>query len=671
MPELVNRRTIALLFFVACTRDAHVAKPAAPPPRSTAELRFDVGAIDRNVDPCNDFYDYACGGWRASHPIPPDRTSWNRYAEANALNQKRERAIIEEASAHASTPSEKRLGAYFRACTNEGAIEARALEPLHDLFTKIAAMRTKTDVSEMLAELQAHEVDALLDPMPSTDPNDSTRIILAIGRGTLGLPDRDDYLKPDDTRRKRYEAHLARLFRLLGDGERSNAAAARVVALETALAKNALSAVEARHRETQIHPMTIAELSARWTAIDWPAWLRKLGPSVARVNVSQPAWVDAVDRSLSDLDAVRDEMRALVVRRFATMLPSAIEAETFDFHEGFLRGAHEKAPRWRQCLDLVDRDIGEDVGRTFLARHFDDAAKARVKAMVDRIIAAYRDDLASADWLGPAARGVARAKLDDILVVIGASNRMRSLEGLKLDDADAFGNAWRGEARFIADAYATIGPTDRESFFDTLPQLSDAFGSKSLNAVGLTAGFLQPPVFDPAMDDAVNFGGLGSVIGHELSHRFDDEGRKYDASGNLRSWWSDEDVANFEKRAQCFVDEYSRFRLDDGTPVDGKLTLGENIADNGGIRLSWAALHPTNGPSIDGLTPAQRFFVAWGQIRCENVTPEKAHLLVKTDPHSPGRFRVNGVVSNLPDFARAFSCRAGAPMAPANRCALW
>jgi putative endopeptidase len=668
------RRAWALIPIVACTH-THTPRPVVQAaPRSSAELRFDVGAIDRRVDPCADFYDYACGGWRASHPIPADRTSWNRYAEANALNQKRERAIIEEAARKAQTESERRIGAYWNACIDDRAIDARALEPIHDLLSRIAAMRSKTDVSEMLAELQAHEVDPLFDPMPSTDANDAKHVILDIGRGMLGLPDRDDYTKPDDALRTRYQAHLERLFRLLGDGDKeAKAAAARVLALETSLAKNALSAVEQRRRENQVHPMSVRELDVRWPAIDWTAWLRKLGPSsIERVNVSQPAWMDAVDRSLSDLETARDEMRAVLARRFAPMLPRAIDDEIFEFHERDLRGAREKAPRWRRCLDLVDRDIGEDVGRTFLARHFDESAKARVKSMIDRIIGAYREDLAASEWLGPPARAAARAKLDDILVVIGASNRMRNLDGLHLEPGDAFGNAWRAEARFMSDTYATIGAADRERFFDELPQTGDAFGSKSLNGVGFTAGFLQPPIFDPAMDDAVNFGGLGSVIGHELSHRFDDEGRKYDLDGNLRSWWSDEDVANFEKRAQCFTGEYSSFRLDDGTPVDGKLTLGENIADNGGIRLSWAALRPnmTSAP-IDGFTPAQRFFLAWGQIRCENVTPEKARLLVKTDPHSPGRFRVNGVVSNMPEFARAFACHDGAPMAPTNRCAVW
>jgi endothelin-converting enzyme/putative endopeptidase len=331
------------------------------------------------------------------------------------------------------------------------------------------------------------------------------------------------------------------------------------------------------------------------------------------------------------------------------------------------------APRWRRCLKLVDGDLGDDVGRIFVARYFDGAARARMTSMVEALTRSFRADLDASAWLDAAARDAAKAKLANMLVVIGASNRPRTFDGLKIDRGDAYGNAWRGQAFDLARVLRELGkPADREEFFDDLPQELDAFGSKSQNATGFTAGFLQPPIFDPTMDDAVNYGGLGSVIGHELSHKFDDEGRKYDAEGNVRPWWSDDVVARYEQRAQCFVDEYASFHVDDGTPIDGKLTLGETIADNGGIRLSYRALQPSeSGPKIDGFTPAQRFFLAWGQIRCENVTPEAAKRRVTTDEHAPGRWRVNGVVSNMPEFASAFACKAGAPMAPEKRCAVW
>jgi len=330
-------------------------------------------------------------------------------------------------------------------------------------------------------------------------------------------------------------------------------------------------------------------------------------------------------------------------------------------------------PRWQRCLQLLDRDIGDDVGRLFVERHFSDAARVHAANTVDRLLAALRADIASSDWLSAETRDRAMAKLSNILVVLGRSNRARTYTGLVVDRADAAGNAWRAQAMEAARSFALLAESpDRQLFFRALPQQFDAFGSKEMNATGFTAGFLQPPIFDPRMDDAVNFGGFGAVVGHELTHRFDDEGRKYDPDGNMRSWWSPEEVAKFQERAQCFVDEYSGFRTERGIPLDGKLTLGENIADNGGLRLSYAALRPSEvGPKIEGFTPAQRFFLAWGQIRCENVTAERERQRALSDVHAAGRGRVNGVVSNMPEFARAFSCSQGAPMAAVKRCKIW
>lgn len=656
--------------------------PAAPRSASAPSLHFDVGAIDAKADPCSDFYDYACGGWRASHPIPPDRTKWTRYAEMDAVNLEREREIVEDASrlgAKATAP-ERRVGTYYAACMDESGIEARGLAPIRDRLAAIDRVRTAREAVDALVDLHAHGVEALFSVYPSTDPQDSKRRMLWLDGGRLGLPDPSDYANVDEAAgalRARYVEHLRRLFLLIGlSTDDAKTAATRVLAFETSLASKALSARDLRRREKQEHPMTLAELRSRFPSIDWPGYFAKLGAAgIARINVAQPAWLDAVNSALGAADSagLRDYLRVQAVRPFATMLPSAIEAEVFDFHQRTLRGVQEMAPRWRRCLRLLDGDLGDDVGRIFVARYFDDAARARTNAMIDALMVAYKDVIETADWLGPSARDAALAKLSTTLIVTGQSNRPRSFDGLEVVADDAFGNAWRAkslEVKRILSALATS--VDRQEFFDALPQELDGFGSKTMNATGFTAGFLQPPVFDAHMDDAVNFGGLGGVIGHELSHQFDDEGRKYDASGNPRSWWSAEDVARFEERARCFVGEYSRFGAEDGTPVDGELTLGENIADNAGLRLSYRALRPSEaGPKIDGFTPAQRFFLAWGQIRCENVRPEAAKRRATSDEHSPGRWRVNGVVSNMPEFATAFACAAGTPMAPTKRCAVW
>ena len=376
--------------------------------------------------------------------------------------------------------------------------------------------------------------------------------------------------------------------------------------------------------------------------------------------------------SPTGLPGVRAYLRFHVARQLAPVLPSALRDAFFDFDGRIVRGARQMPPRWRRCLQLVDRDLGDDVGRLFVAKWFPAASQARAHQLVDRIVGSLRDELAASDWLGGTARDAALGKLANMRFQIGYSDHWKTYDALVIRRGDPVGNAVRASQLATARELAKLGhPPDRDAFF-ALPQQLDGFGTPSLVTVGFTAGFLQPPIFDSTADDAVNFGGFGGVIGHEITHHFDDEGRKFGIDGRLAPWWSADDVARYEARAACFVGEYGRFHIDDGTPVDGALTLGENLADNGGLQLAWQAAQPAMaGPPIDGFTPAQRFFLAWAQIRCENATPETARALVHGDPHSPGRWRVNGVVANLPAFAAAFACKAGAPMAPENRCRLW
>jgi endothelin-converting enzyme/putative endopeptidase len=672
------------LALLACARDA-TSPPAAPTSSAATAplsgLRFDVGAVDPRADPCQDFYDFACGGWRATHPIPPDRTRWSRYAELEVENLGRERSIVEGATraGPSATAAEKRIGAFYAACMDEGAIERRGLAPLRDLLARIDAARTAAGVMEVVADLQAHRIPALFDAYAAADAHDVRRMMLTVDRGFLGMPARGDYAS-DDPRavklRAAYRRHLARLFRDLDPGSDADAEADRVVGLEMALAAVALTPVEERDPDAQYHPMTIAEIGDRYPALALPAWLAKMGaPPLDRVNVATPRWLEAANAALaaSDLAPIRAYLRALVARELAPALPEALQRERFEFEQRDARGAREMKPRWQRCLSLVDGAIGDDVGRVFHARYFTDDARKRVRGMVDALLAAFRAEIEQSDWLGPDSKRAAFAKLGKLLVVIGGSNRLRNLDPVTVDRDDLFGDVWRAHAFEAKRQLALLArPTDREEFFGSLPQDLDGFTTHDMLGVGFTAGFLQPPVFDARVDDAVNFGGLGAVIGHELTHELDDEGRKHDADGNLRPWWSPVDVAAYEARAQCFADEYGRFHTADGTPLDGKLTLGENLADNGGLRLSYEASRPSQtGPTIDGFTPAQRFFLAWGQIRCENATPESERRQALTNPHSAGRWRVNGVVSNLPEFARAFSCPPGAAMAPEKRCKLW
>lgn len=662
------------------TPDAGLSASAPAPASALADLRFDTSAVDRRVDPCTDFYDFACGGWRSAHPIPPDRTQMDRYAELAELNLAREHDIVEAAARAAATasPVEQRVGAYYAACMDEAAIDARGSTPLRALLARIDAIQGVADVTDVVAELHAHDVPALFELSSGTDLRDSNVMIAAIDRGMLGLGTRDEYLREDAASvalRERYRQHVIRVFDLLGGGASSGADADRVLAFETALARSMLGAVEERDAEARYHPMTLAALGRRYATFRWDRYAGARGLAGSqRVNVTVPGWLQAVDASLSsgDLAGLRAYLRLQTVRISSAMLSRPLELEFFDFYQRQRRGAREVAPRWKRCLRLVDRSLGDDVGRLFVARYFTAESRQRALRMTDALVDAFRASLRTTGWLGPAAREAAIAKLASVRILIGYPDRWRSYEGLRVERGDAFGNYWRARALASDRDLARLArPTDRDAFY-ALAQSVDGFGQKQLNNAGFTAGLLQPPVFDPRMDDAVNFGAIGAVIGHELTHQFDDEGRKYDAHGNLRDWWEPSDVAGFRSRARCFVDEYSSFHADDGTPINGALTLGENIADNGGLRLAWSAARlPEDGAAIDGFTPAQRFFLSWAQIRCQNVTPEVAHRRALSDEHAPGRWRVNGVVSNMSEFARAFSCGAGSPMVRPQVCRVW
>jgi putative endopeptidase len=661
---------------------AHLEPPPESPPGSpVAQLRFDIGALDRSVDPCVDFYDYACGGWRRTHPIPPDRTRWSRYAELEARNLEHERALVEDAARRTGSTSAARVGAYYAACLDTVGIEARGLAPIRDLLEAIDHVERPADLAAVLAELHRRVAALLFSVSIDQDPRDAHHQVAMIDIGELGLDEPEDYTRADADAvaiRDAYRAHVERLLGLLGDrtpGRSPGDDARRVLELETALARALPAAADRRQAASRSSPLTLAELAAHAGAIDWRRYVEALGArGLAGANVAFVGYLDAVGRVLAepDLSGVRAYLRYHVARAFAALLPRAIDDEIFGFSSRTLRGVRDMSPRWKRCLALVDRDIGDDVGRLFVATFFPEASRARARRMVDQIVLAFRAELAATPWLGQAARLAAIRKLENMRFTIGYSDRWKSYDALVLRRDDPIGNAERASELATARELGKLGhPPDRDEFF-SLPQQLDGFGTKSLVSVGFTAGFLQPPVFDARLDDAVNFGGFGGVIGHEITHHFDDEGRRFDVDGNVRSWWSVEEVAAYEGRARCFVDEYAQFRIDDGTPVDGRLTLGENIADNGGLRLAWDALKPsTTGPFTDGFTPAQRFFLAWGQIRCENSTPEAARRQVRGDQHSPGRFRVDGVVSNMPEFAAAFACPSGARMAPATRCRIW
>ena len=671
---MLKRSCAALSLFVGCaTTVAQPAPVSAPLP----DLRFDIGALDRKVDPCVDFYEFACGGWRATHPIPGDRGKWTRYSELEALNQERVKTIVEEAmrGGPGQPVSVARVGDLYAACLDEAGIEARGLSPLAELFGAIDTMKTPEEVARLMARLHTDAADFLFEVYMDPDPADGRQVTTWIDQGSLGLGGPDDYVRDDPKSaelRQRYEVLVKNVLTLSGDADAA-ANASRVLAFETAFAQSLPPPAERRISEKRVNPITAEALITRAPAFAWTTYFEAIGvKGLKSLNLAYPTWVDATNAALKggELVSLKAYLRFHLMRVFSPVLPRATDQAFVIFKQG-ASGAKEQPPRWKRCLGIIDRNLGEEVGRIFVERYFPPSSKARAKALVDSMVVAFKEDLASNDWLSAAARDAAGKKLSNMHFTIGGPDVLKGYDSLVIKRDDPVGNARRARAQRRLREWGKLRkPTERDGFF-AWPQQLDGFGTKSLVSVGFTAGFLQPPVFDARLDDAINFGGFGGVIGHEILHHFDDEGRKFDEQKKLRAWWSPQDIERYESKTQCFVDEYSKFKADDGTLLNGKLTLGENLADNAGLRLAWQAAHPSSSPLIDGFTPAQRFFLGWGQIRCENVTAETARRLAQSDEHSPGRWRVNGVVSNLSEFAEAFQCKAGAPMAPLNRCRVW
>ena len=669
---MTHRRALAVLL-AALLAPALAAGQAAVP-------GFDPNALDRSVPPCDDFYKFACGGWLARNPVPPDRARWGRFDELSERNQATLRGILEKA---AGRPDDQKIADYYTACMDEKGIEAMGLRPIKSTLDRIAAIKAKGDLAGEIARLHLQGVDALFGFGSQQDYKDSSVVIAAVDQGGLGLPDRDYYLK-DDARfadvRRQYAPHIARMFELAGDKPAEAAAAAKqVVEIETALARGAMERVKRRDPANRYHKTRRADLAAKTPAFAWDAYLSAVGaPPVAELNVVSPDFFEAMQGVIekSELEALKSYLRWFVLSSAAPLLPAKFVNEDFAFFGKTLTGAKELRPRWKRCVALVDDHLGEALGQRYVEQTFGAEGKERMSAMVDALERALERDIKDLPWMTEATKRQGQAKLAAITNKIGYPDRWRDYRAVKIARNDAVGNAERAEGFEVRRQLAKIGqPVDRGEWLMTPPTVN-AYYMALQNNINFPAGILQPPFFERSMDDAVNFGAVGSVIGHELTHGFDDSGRKFAPNGDLKDWWTAEDAAEFEKRAQCFVDQYGEYTVAGGTvKLNGKLTLGENTADNGGVRIAHMALMDTLAgkavPLKDGFTPAQRLFLGWGQIWCQNETEESAKLRAQTDTHSPGRYRVNGVVSNLPEFREAFACPAGSPMVRENACRVW
>jgi putative endopeptidase len=661
-------------------------QPTTPQPLQAMPYSpsLDVTSLDRTVNPCVDFYKFSCGGWQKNNPIPADQAAWDVYAKLANDNQQFLWGILEEdAKATNRTAVQQKVGDYFAACMNTSAIDALGDRPVQPELARIDALRTRPELLAALTRLH-HESSGSFFFGSGTDQDatDSSVIIVRVGAGGLGLPDRDYYLKTDDKSvkiREQYVAYIQQLLSLTGEpAEKSKADAAAILRIETALAKASLTRVERRDPHNTYHMMTIAELEKLAPSIDWPLYFSTQGaPGVTKLNVSQPAFMKAVEAELAteDVAALRGYLRFHLLTSAAPYLAHPFEQTNFDFYSKTLRGVPVMPPRWKTCTRAVDRNLGEALGQEFVRRTFSADMKARTQLMTEQIETAMQHEIEGLPWMSPATKQEALRKLHTIRNKIGYPENWRDYTALEVKPDDYAGDVLRAYRFEDAREWHKLGKPVDLNEWDMTPPTVNAYFNSQMNDINFPAGVLQPPLYDPKLDDAPNYGNTGGTIGHELTHAFDDEGRQFDAKGNLRDWWTPEDAKGFEDRINCIRDQYAGYVIVDDTHINSKLTSGEDVADLGGELLAYIAWKKqTEGvklTDVEGFTPDQRFFVGMAQWACENDRPENLRVHAATDPHSPGFARINGVVSNMPEFQKAFGCKADQPMVHVPSCRVW
>jgi len=643
--------------------------------------------MDQTIDPCADFYTYSCGGWMKKNPIPPDQSSWSAYGKLQDENTAQLRGILEAAAV--SDPkrnaANQKIGDYYAACMDEKAVEAAGLKPLQPYLAEIDGLRSKSELAQVVAE-RAYSLPYRRSTMfrfgVNQDAKDSAQMIAETDQGGLGMPDRDYYFKDDaksQELRKAYLAHVQKMLELLGDKPETAAAEAQtVMRIETALAQGSMTRVERRDPQKLYHKMTVQEFEALAPSFQWNVYFTKVGlPSLASLNVAAPDFFKTVNAEIDkeDLASWKTYLRWHLVEANARYLPAALVNADFDFHGKILSGAEQIEPRWKRCTEDVDDDLGEALGQAYVEKYFSAEAKQQVVEMVKEIESAMQQDVNALPWMSAGTKPKAIEKLHAVANKIGYPDKWRDYSKLEIVRADEMGNVLRARQFEFNRQLAKIGKPVDHGEWDMTPPTVNAYYNPQMNDINFPAGVLQPPLFDPKSDAAPNYGNTGGTIGHELTHGFDDEGRQFDAKGNLRDWWTPEDEKEFVKRASCISDQYSSYTIIDDIKINGKLTLGEDVADVGGLILAYIAWKEhTKGQNlqpIDGLTPEQRFFIGYGQSWCSNERDENKRLRATVDPHSPEKYRANGVVSNMPEFQEAFHCKAGSAMVNQNRCRVW
>ena len=648
-------------------------------------VAFDVSRMDRSADACDDFFQYANGTWVKNTEIPPAFPRWGSFTILQDNNQNTLRDILDAA---AKAPGAKNsdtqlIGDLYASCMDEAQIEAAGTKPLEKLFKKIDKIKSPEDVKAAVAFMHKNGGGGLFGFGAGPDAKDSNSIIVNMSQGGLSLPNKDFYTKTDAKSveiRGKFVDYATTMFKLLGDDADTAARnASTVLALQTRLANASLSPVELRDPDKRYHKMPLKDAQAITPNFDWSVYMKERGfPMVDSVNVGQPEFFKEMDKMITEVpaDQWRTYFRWTIVNGSASRLPKAFGDANFDFFGRTLTGAKEQQPRWKRCVQVVDGTLGEALGMAYAKVKFTPEMKARMNVMIDNLFVAMKDHINGLDWMGAETKTKALAKLAAYKRKIGYPDKLRGYAGLKIDRKSYFDNGWRAGQFQIKRNIEDIGkPADKTRMNMTPPTVNASYSPQN-NDITFPAGILQPPFFNFNADDAINYGGIGAVIGHEITHGFDDQGSRFDANGNLEMWWTPEDRKKFEERAACVVDQFNNYSVAPGVNINGRLTLGENIGDLGGMAIAYSALMESlkgkpRPADVDGFTPEQRFFLGWAQVWATKATPEYERNQVLTDPHSAARYRVNGPVSNMPEFAKAFGCKQGQAMVRKNACLIW
>jgi endothelin-converting enzyme/putative endopeptidase len=672
---------IALCATLGFTQQAAAPSPDAQPQRMKS---FDLDALDRSVEPCQDFYRFACGGWNKANPIPPDQSRWGRFELLHEYNRALTTQILEKAAANkkSSDPNQRKIGDYYATCMDEAGNNARGMAPAERWLRKIDGIKNTKDLAKVVAALHDQSIGGMFAFRASAQLHNAAQTGAWADQGGLGLPNKDFYTKTDEKSvkiRQQYVEHIGNMLKLVGvPVDQAGAQAQQIMDIEMKLANASMTPTDRRNTTKLDHWMKLAEFEALAPSFAWDKYFVGVGsPAFTELNVAVPEFYTNLEGMLKSVPIAqwKTYLKWHLVHGHADSLPTQFGDENFNFYGKVLDGAQQQLPRWNRCARAVDGDLGEALGQYYVKEAFGGNAKERTLKMVSDIENAMEADIKSLDWMTDETKQKALEKLHAIANKIGYPDQWRDYSTLRIKRGDLLGNSLRSNRFERRRRLAKIGgPVDKTEWGMTPPTVN-AYYSALQNNINFPAGILQPPFFDNDIDDAVNYGGIGVVIGHELTHGFDDSGSRYAANGNLQNWWTDQDKAEFEKRTACVADQYSGFSPIEGVNLNGKLTLGENTADNGGSRIAMMALRSSyqghEPAEKDGFTPEQRFWIGFAQIWCESVRPERSRTMALSDPHSPGQFRTNGVASNSPDFQQAFHCKVGDPMVRKDACRVW